>query len=241
MFTLESIETIKSFLASDKCTNNFTFDRMLGAMTSVLSCSEFVSEYELAELVVGNLDVGFEEISEEGDIRTAWLQIFNQLTEQLVTEEFSLTRLYSISDDAIAPPEEVAQWCDGYLQGYLLTQNIWEQDFDEMLSASEFDEAENIVEECEATLNFIATFASWQDALEQNKEPEKLQFHVLQIFETISESMMVTHKLSIMLEDLKLNSDDESVETYERETPKVSRNDPCPCGSGKKYKKCCLN
>ncbi|MBN2898593.1 MAG: SEC-C domain-containing protein [Clostridia bacterium] len=23
--------------------------------------------------------------------------------------------------------------------------------------------------------------------------------------------------------------------------PKIGRNDPCPCGSGKKYKKCCLN
>jgi hypothetical protein len=21
----------------------------------------------------------------------------------------------------------------------------------------------------------------------------------------------------------------------------IGRNDPCPCGSGKKYKKCCLN
>ncbi len=27
--------------------------------------------------------------------------------------------------------------------------------------------------------------------------------------------------------------------TYKRETPKVGRNDPCPCGSKKKYKKCC--
>lgn len=25
-----------------------------------------------------------------------------------------------------------------------------------------------------------------------------------------------------------------------RRIPKVGRNDPCPCGSGKKYKKCCL-
>ena len=24
-----------------------------------------------------------------------------------------------------------------------------------------------------------------------------------------------------------------------RTDPKVGRNDPCPCGSGKKYKKCC--
>lgn len=27
--------------------------------------------------------------------------------------------------------------------------------------------------------------------------------------------------------------------TVVRETPKVGRNEPCPCGSGKKYKKCC--
>jgi uncharacterized protein YecA (UPF0149 family) len=26
-----------------------------------------------------------------------------------------------------------------------------------------------------------------------------------------------------------------------RRPPKVGRNDPCPCGSGKKFKKCCLN
>jgi len=26
---------------------------------------------------------------------------------------------------------------------------------------------------------------------------------------------------------------------YERSQPKISRNDPCPCGSNKKYKKCC--
>jgi hypothetical protein len=29
------------------------------------------------------------------------------------------------------------------------------------------------------------------------------------------------------------------VETFRREAPKVGRNDPCSCGSGKKYKKCC--
>jgi len=28
------------------------------------------------------------------------------------------------------------------------------------------------------------------------------------------------------------------VKTVRRDEPKVGRNDPCPCGSGKKYKKC---
>jgi preprotein translocase subunit SecA len=32
---------------------------------------------------------------------------------------------------------------------------------------------------------------------------------------------------------------DEIQEPYVRETPKVGRNEKCPCGSDKKYKKCC--
>jgi len=33
--------------------------------------------------------------------------------------------------------------------------------------------------------------------------------------------------------------DDYYPETYVRTEPKIGRNDLCPCGSGKKYKKCC--
>ena len=40
----------------------------------------------------------------------------------------------------------------------------------------------------------------------------------------------------------ELGDDEEEhfkTEPYKRPEPKVGRNDPCPCGSGKKYKKCC--
>ena len=31
---------------------------------------------------------------------------------------------------------------------------------------------------------------------------------------------------------------DHAAEPFVRTDPKINRNDPCPCGSGKKYKKC---
>ena len=34
-------------------------------------------------------------------------------------------------------------------------------------------------------------------------------------------------------------SEEPDLATVAAEVPKVGRNDPCPCGSGKKYKKCC--
>jgi hypothetical protein len=36
----------------------------------------------------------------------------------------------------------------------------------------------------------------------------------------------------------RVGGDDATPKTVRRDEPKVGRNDPCPCGSGKKYKKC---
>ncbi len=36
-----------------------------------------------------------------------------------------------------------------------------------------------------------------------------------------------------------VDGDAPKAETYVKQQPKVGRNEPCPCGSGKKYKKCC--
>ncbi|MDE6619028.1 MAG: DUF1186 domain-containing protein [Lachnospiraceae bacterium] len=46
---------------------------------------------------------------------------------------------------------------------------------------------------------------------------------------------------SRMIEDFfrELNSREDKTE--QRRNVKIGRNDPCPCGSGKKYKQCCLN
>ncbi len=39
--------------------------------------------------------------------------------------------------------------------------------------------------------------------------------------------------------EFKNQGDAPKVQTVVHEGPKIGRNDPCPCGSGKKYKKCC--
>ena len=37
----------------------------------------------------------------------------------------------------------------------------------------------------------------------------------------------------------QLYKEQKQSQTVRHEGPKIGRNDPCPCGSGKKYKKCC--
>ena len=44
---------------------------------------------------------------------------------------------------------------------------------------------------------------------------------------------------SILDEEDEFDDDDYYPETFVRAAPKIGRNEPCPCGSGKKYKRCC--
>ena len=56
------------------------------------------------------------------------------------------------------------------------------------------------------------------------------------------EELIVEEKNNREFDDLLTgNPDYHYHEPYHRETPKIGRNDLCHCGSGKKYKKCCLN
>ena len=48
------------------------------------------------------------------------------------------------------------------------------------------------------------------------------------------------HFLQKMVEKYEMEDKYEPLLPIEVE-PKIGRNDPCPCGSGKKYKKCCIN
>ncbi len=56
-------------------------------------------------------------------------------------------------------------------------------------------------------------------------------------------------KEAIAQENIDLSIDEEKAndfnyyeqQPYQRDEPKIGRNEPCPCGSGKKYKKCCMH
>ncbi|MCB9336262.1 MAG: DUF1186 domain-containing protein [Flavobacteriales bacterium] len=109
------------------------------------------------------------------------------------------------------------------------------------------------------------------EKLKKAFESEKIDLEYIkwqEVEETIKDGMELTLEYSLessnyeMIEDgieemgrwnfFRGNNDEPPLEEYsdfdtnnvikfEPKSKKVGRNDPCPCGSGKKYKKCCLN
>ncbi|MBN1943277.1 MAG: preprotein translocase subunit SecA [Phycisphaerae bacterium] len=62
---------------------------------------------------------------------------------------------------------------------------------------------------------------------------------VYQVSSMVHEQLQGYDHLARDMADQQAAAAPQKVETIKRDVPKVGRNDPCPCGSGKKYKKCC--
>ncbi|NWF65905.1 MAG: DUF1186 domain-containing protein [Campylobacterales bacterium] len=78
-------------------------------------------------------------------------------------------------------------------------------------------------------IDFIGDFEDVEIAMgiKEKREKPRVLTEKQKIFESFAENLMNIAK--------------NKTTSYVKEKSKLSRNDPCPCGSGKKYKKCCLN
>ncbi len=62
---------------------------------------------------------------------------------------------------------------------------------------------------------------------------------VYQVSRLVHEQLSGYDDLARDMADQQAAAESQRVQTITRGQPRVGRNDPCPCGSGKKYKKCC--
>ncbi|MGK2926900.1 MAG: UPF0149 family protein [Lysobacterales bacterium] len=113
----------------------------------------------------------------------------------------------------------VDEWCEGYMRGAELAQT---------LGAALGSEGEHLLQPIRA----FTEAAGWPGHdLPDHEAIEELQ-------QAIVPSVRALHAYWLQR---RQDSPARQAEPYRREAPRVGRNDPCPCGSGKKFKKCCLH
>ena len=118
--------------------------------------------------------------------------------------------------------EELGEWAAGYVE-VAMGDEAWASD-DEAL-----DE-----------MNVLVSFAGLPQL-----EPAVLRERTEELAEvmTVEEASGMAMRLAVLLHGYwapaRWAGAEEASTTFRRSEPKVGRNQPCPCGSGKKYKRCC--
>ena len=235
---MSPLKLIDDFL-SDPSRNAGCFNRyqLMGAFAATLSCPEAISDIDVGLLVLADDEEAANAwFALDGDLRRAWVGLSNDMSDALAQESYSLYEALALPIDISEPTEPLRQWCDGYMQGYLLSETIWIEAYEELKPHdSRFIEME---EEHLAFLGMVTALSDWEKTLADNENPARLQQNFPELLAGINGCMGQFHALALALEDAYLKREQDT--SFEDDIPTCGRNDPCPCGSGKKYKKCCL-
>jgi uncharacterized protein len=153
--------------------------------------------------------------------------IFRQLNGIIGSLQHNPDEFEPIFDTAIFPDNsheyaDGEMWAYGFMSGIMLQRESWQALFDdpngvEVLRPIYLLGAEEATPEEEALT-------------ETPEQREKLT-------EQIPASVAWIYRFWLPYRDAM--AERSVATTFERGQPKVGRNDPCPCGSGKKFKKCC--
>lgn len=216
--TESELDRLEQYLsAPERPESTLPLDATQGLLCAVVSAPSPVMPSRWLPEVLGE-GHQFSSVEEAQEITALLMSLHNDVARQLNEGGGFEFIVYGDEGD---DHDSIAIWCQGYLIGVELADPGWHQDTDP--------------EELEEMLfPFYMLSGRWQEILEAEGEPP-----------------MDPADEAEILAELRLSLADEVLanrrywfergipEPVRRSGPKVGRNEPCPCGSGKKFKNCC--
>lgn len=131
--------------------------------------------------------------------------------------------------DNLTADAPLSQWAQGFSVSYDYLSELWDaytpDEFDEDLGALLM------------TLTFFTSPTLAEAYYEEGNKKSTLDQLAKSVTEIFSDAMREYGHLGRSIYQARLEVDDLNPDPSHH--PKIGRNDPCPCGSGKKFKKCC--
>jgi uncharacterized protein len=210
------LDRLEALLSADHLQDSMTLDALQGLFCAVASAPAPVPQERWLASALGHH--AFASADEEREVTDLLVRFCNDTARGLAAEEGLDILSYPVEEGE----EELAVWCEGYLVGVAIADPDW-------FTAGD-DETVN-----ELLLPFMTLSGRLKEHALESGEPweegeaeRTLMAEAREVFyDTVEEAYHYWF-------DSRINR-----VPQKREGGKVGRNDPCPCGSGKKYKACC--
>ncbi len=215
----KEFDDLDQFLLSDRCPDDaMTMDTLHGYLTAIAIGPETIMPAEWLPKVWGAelTAPSWKNPKEEERILNLIMRFMNEVlvTFEVAPKEFE--PLYVEHEFEGQTLIDAEGWCWGFWEGMELRAGSWQAIF-----------------ESEQAALMRPLYLLGADEIEEAELAEV-------------DNPVKAHKLALEIElnlplvyRFWLPRRKAAVPTLKREEPKVGRNDDCPCGSGKKYKKCC--
>ena len=226
--SVEEIEELGNFLMSDATSDDaMMMDCLDGFLTAIVSGPVMLSPSVWLPRVWGDSAKDapkFKNVAQAERIISLIMRHFNGISNSLQNNPDAFEPVFDVRFVLADKHEYVdgEMWAYGYICGIDLQVEYWEPFFNEPASGEVLRPihllgADDVTDEEEA---LTETLVQREALSKQIPASAAWIYRFWQPYRrAVAERTIAT--------------------TYQREHPKIGRNDPCPCGSGKKFKKCC--
>lgn len=209
-FLLERIDDDTD--TQDKDEGVLEISELDGLFTAIVSGPVMIPPSVWIPEVWGDFEPDWESDKEFEQVFTLMMRHMNGIVSTLIEqpEIFEPVFLTGGQNDSMI----VDEWCEGYARGIALAANEWEMDGPDMKILL-------------APILAFTEKAGWPGHDFKGARLRNLQ------------NAITPNAREIHAYWLRRRSEESPSQPIRRNAEQVGRNDPCPCGSGKKYKKCC--
>lgn len=189
-----------------------------GFLTAIISGPRVIMPSEWIPVVWGAFEPQWESADESEAIMSLMIRHMNGIINTLMQEpdRFEPIVLQRELEEG-GSVTVVDEWCVGYMKGLALAAKEWREGGDEVMEM----------------MMPISLFSS-EAGRRQLEQLEAEEVEVLK--RSLPRTVQKIHAFWLARRD-----SGPTHTPFVHDAPPVGRNDPCPCGSGKKFKKCCLH
>jgi uncharacterized protein len=189
-----------------------------GFLTAVVSGPSMIPPSAWMPAIWGDYEPVWKSTQEAEEIFQLMMRLMNGIAVCLMEAPEQFEPMFyerQVGDSVVTVVDE---WCDGYVRGVALDPEGWDAGGKDVLSL----------------LSPILAFTGASDWSGHDCESSERKL----LHERIVANVQAIHGFWLARRSAEARK---AAPPIRRSGPRVGRNDPCPCGSGKKYKKCCLS
>jgi uncharacterized protein len=224
------IDHLAEQLAAIKTENALDLEGVDGLFCALVASPANVPPSTYLPVILGGetgTSAAFANLDEANRTISLIMRYWNSIIADLERESIHMPFITEPGVDGI----QGRAWAQGFMRGVRLAPTGWN---------------ELLTDENEGLLVSIPLVAGEMDPewpkqpLTREKNDELVQWMIAGAARAYTKFAAVRRKQAEeMYADALDDEDDNYPETYVRPERKVGRNEPCPCGSGRKYKRCC--
>lgn len=202
-----------------------TIVELNGLCTALISSSVIVPPSKWIPLIFANQQPAFQSANDLQSFITNLTKYYNEIANELLTETNHFKPLLSYTSNTGDKIFAAKDWARAYI-------HTWTQTNGDIAYADL---------EIRRSLEHISDLLSEKTCAKLESLPaEEYELAYQALVKDIVIIYITGRKWAIKQIDMMNNHMEDSFTTTQAKSNKVGRNDPCPCGSGKKYKKCCM-